>query len=346
MTMNDSKSVISVIIPVFNTEKYLNRCVDSLLEQTYQFTEIVLVDDGSTDSSGRICDEYAKKHENIVVIHKNNAGQGLARNDGMHAAKGDYICFLDSDDYYEKDTCEKLVGTMNQTGADICSYGYQIEDNYGNLIRRPNITDEEYVGKDGVNNFILHYFGDSMKDDRLRGVSSCMSVFKKSIITDKDISFPSERVVSSEDTAFCLEYCRYIDKAVTISDALYHYCQNESSFSRGYREDRVRLIKAHIELLNRYAKVYGNYDIVKDRIAMTTWINVIACYKQIYRHFNFIDSIKRYKLIAEDEVIKSSISLLPYRELPLKQKLLYEAVRMHGYAIAYLLVGVRTSKRL
>ena len=343
---NISTPKISVIVPVYNTAKYLKRCVESLIDQTLRDIEIILIDDGSKDQSPDICDEYARNDSRVYVIHKQNQGQGLARNDGIKAANGEYICFLDSDDYYEPKTCEILVDTMESTAADICSYGYQMDDSEGNLVKRPAIKDKEYIGKEGIRQFILHYFGDAMDDDELRGVSSCMSVFKRSIIREYNIDFPSERVVSSEDTAFCLEFCKYVSKAVTISDSLYHYCQNEGSFSQGYKPDRLRLMKAHIALLNDYAKQYDNYDQVKDRIAMTAWINLLAHYKQIYRNQPKPKALIAMKETAEDPDVKGAMVHLLVKQLPLKQQVLHAFIRNKLYRLAYRIVGIRAKSRL
>jgi len=340
--MKISSYNISVIVPVYNTEKYLPRCIESLLFQSLAGTEIILIDDGSTDTSGKICDEYAKKDSRIQVIHKKNEGQGLARNDGIKLAKGKYICFLDSDDYYEQSTCERLYTVMEESGADICSYGYQIDDKYGNLVKRPTVHDKTYDQVD----FILHYFGDSAEDEELRGASSCMSVFRKDIIIDNKIMFPSERIVASEDTAFCLEYCKYIRMAVTINDSLYHYCQNENSFSQGYREDRIRLIKAHIMLLEKYAAEYYIYDRVKDRISRTTWINTIAYCKQVYRKFKYKEAIEHFKILVEDDCIRKELVLLDHKDLTARQRLFYKTLMNRNYFMVYLLTGVRTNKKL
>lgn len=111
-----SKPLVSIIVPVYNVERYIKRCVDSLRGQTLQNIEIILVDDGSKDNSGCLCDEFAQQDSKIHVIHKQNAGQGLARNDGLNIAKGHYVLFIDSDDFIEPDTCEKLSDRMG-TGA-------------------------------------------------------------------------------------------------------------------------------------------------------------------------------------------------------------------------------------
>ena len=337
---------ISVVVPVYNAEKYLRRCVDSLIYQTYENIDIVLVDDGSIDDSFKICDEYSALDTRVQVIHKKNAGQGLARNDGIDIAKGKYICFLDSDDYFEQDTCEELVRIMEKTRADICSFGYQIDDKNDKVVTRFNVKEQEYIGNDVRDKFILHYFGDTPREDDLRGVFSCMSVFKKEIIDKYNIRFPSERVVSSEDAAFCLEYGKHISKAITIGRAFYHYCQNEDSFSKTYREDRFRLMKAHVNMLRDYAEQYENFDLVADRIGMSAWINLMACFKQEYRYFNWRDAIKHYKVFSKDDVISGALHRLPWKQLPLKQRILYWAIEMEHFYLVYIIVGIRARIRL
>lgn len=116
-------ATISVIVPVYNVEKYLNRCVDSILMQTYRNMEIILVDDGATDSSGVICDEYAQKDSRIRVIHKENGGLSDARNAGIEAAKGQYFCFIDSDDYIDPEMLEVLYHLITDNEADISVCG-------------------------------------------------------------------------------------------------------------------------------------------------------------------------------------------------------------------------------
>ena len=110
---------ISIIIPVYNVEKYIRKCVDSILSQTYKNLEIILVDDGSLDNCGKICDQYAKIDNRVVVIHKQNGGLSSARNIGIEKATGEYLMFVDSDDSLEKIACESLINITNKTNADI-----------------------------------------------------------------------------------------------------------------------------------------------------------------------------------------------------------------------------------
>ena len=115
--MTEKRIKISVIVPVYNAQAYLRECVDSILSQTYQHIEVILVDDASTDDSGRICDDYGEQDERVRVVHKENGGPGSACVAGMKAASGDYYMFVDSDDYVEPDT---LSGASDQAGGRDC----------------------------------------------------------------------------------------------------------------------------------------------------------------------------------------------------------------------------------
>ena len=118
---------VSVIIPVYNVEKYLNKCVDSVINQTYKNLEIILVDDGSLDNCPKLCDDYAKSDERIKVIHKINEGVSVARNVGISVASGEYVCFFDSDDFVEEDVLEKMLDAIVEKAYDVCVCGYSVD---------------------------------------------------------------------------------------------------------------------------------------------------------------------------------------------------------------------------
>lgn len=117
--------MLSIIVPVYNVEKYVGRCIESLLSQSYNDVQIILVDDGSTDNSGKICDDYAERDQRIVVVHQKNAGQSAARNAGLKLATGEYITFVDSDDGIAKDTYSQAICLLIENNADVLAFGYQ-----------------------------------------------------------------------------------------------------------------------------------------------------------------------------------------------------------------------------
>ncbi len=145
---NDMNPKISIIVPVYNVEKYIHKCVDSILNQTFKDFELILIDDGSTDSSGKICDEYGELDERVIVIHKENGGQSTARNAGINIARGEYIGFVDSDDWIEVDMYKILYDTCVYNDADMCLTGVNEVDE-GGIVRY------KYIPKDIIFSDIL-----------------------------------------------------------------------------------------------------------------------------------------------------------------------------------------------
>ena len=140
--------LISVIIPVYNVEKYLRRCLDSVIAQTYQNIEIICVDDGSIDESGRICDQYAVRDAHIKVIHQENQGLSAARNRGLDAAEGEYIAFVDSDDYILEDMYKKMLDMLLNYNVDLCVCQWQYEFSDGRqVVKKKNIDPTIYGRK-------------------------------------------------------------------------------------------------------------------------------------------------------------------------------------------------------
>ena len=149
-----TKPLLSVVIPVYNVEAYLSRCVDSVLDQTYDSLEIILVNDGSTDASGAICDAYAEKDSRVRVIHKENGGLSSARNTGLDAATGEYIAFLDSDDWVESDAYEHMLAVMEKYEVKlVCGGRYDVDGRSGERKiglcpkKEERITGEELAGR-------------------------------------------------------------------------------------------------------------------------------------------------------------------------------------------------------
>lgn len=339
--------IVSVIVPVYNVEEYLKRCVDSLRNQSLQNIEIILVDDGSTDHSGTLCDEYQNEDRRIKVIHKENAGQGLARNDGLKMATGQYVCFLDSDDYLETNALSELSLLAEDSKADMVTFGYEIDDPDGKCVTAPRIEEKEYIGEDIRNEFILHFFGDDPQKEDLRGFSSCMSFFRREVILEYDIHFPSEREVLTEDTVFCLEFCAHAERIVTTSKIYYHYVQKKDSFSHGYMNDRMAKTVKMAKLLSEYAVKYGIREKVDIRLAMYVWVNLMATLKQIALTFESDYAECRRIMDKElDHEVIDRIRVLKGAGLPLKQNIMLWAVIKKRIRMVMLLCRIRNSRGL
>lgn len=215
------KDLISVVIPVYNVEMYIDKCVDSVINQTYKNLQIILVDDGSTDASGKLCDELAKKDNRITVIHKKNGGLSSARNAGIDIAKGKYISFLDSDDFIDSTTVEKCVQRLKNNNADIVVFNrYNYYEN-GTKTLRYKIIEEDLV----MDSEQAIYEMNSYKNFDM---SACCKMFKTTLF--KKIRFPLGKI--SED--FYIMYLLF-DKAkkiIYISEPLYYYLQRTGSISK------------------------------------------------------------------------------------------------------------------
>ena len=218
--------MISIIVPIYNVEKYLNRCVDSILAQTFTDFELILVDDGSPDNCGKICDEYAEKDSRIYVIHKENGGLSDARNAGLDIAKGEYVYFVDSDDYVEPDLLEKIIPYM-QEGCQLVPFEFLAEYDDGS-VRLFNYSaagsyysfksDEDRLG------FIINVF---MKYGI--GFEAWNRVFDRSIIEKYNLRFEDGTRILAEDMYFSLCYLAHIEKIYVLKDCPYHYCLRKGS---------------------------------------------------------------------------------------------------------------------
>lgn len=237
---------VSIIVPVYKVEKYLDRCVKSLVAQTLFDIEIILVDDGSPDNCPSMCDEWAKKDGRIKVIHKQNEGLGFARNSGMDMAAGEYLGFVDSDDFVKEDMYEKLYLAAKKENADIAMCGFLcvggIMTERSGEERQINCFSEYTVfdGKEGVDRLMLDISGalPHEPEDSKYGFSSVKNIYLRSCIESNSVRFLSERKVMSEDVFFLLDFLACADRAVGIPGAYYCYCRNGGSLSKSYRADR------------------------------------------------------------------------------------------------------------
>ena len=208
--------LISVIIPVYNVEKYLAQCIESIITQTYQNLEIILVDDGSKDSGGAICDEYAKKDDRIIVIHKENGGLSSARNVALDVAKGEWISFVDSDDWLSTEAYEEMMNALIETGADIATCGRVVE--YVNRKRYKGDSGEIKV-LDGRDNMMRRHnvdFGNEVWD----------KLYPKSFF-DSGVRFTIGKKFEDIDLLFAVY--QKLNKMVCVEKPLYHYRQRKGS---------------------------------------------------------------------------------------------------------------------
>lgn len=228
-------ALVTVIIPVYNVEKYLDRCVQSVVDQTYKNLEIILVDDGSPDNCPAICDEWAKKDSRISVVHKKNAGLGMARNTGIDNATGKYIFFFDSDDYVDTSIVEKCVLSAEKYNSEAVIYGRSEVYDDGRIIAKSLKAPKEFFDSQEVVNEVLP----SMYTyDMGFGVSAWGKMFSLDIFRKYNLRFVSEREIISEDAYFALEFFSRVSAVSIVNESLYFYYKRGDSLSRVFRADR------------------------------------------------------------------------------------------------------------
>lgn len=303
--MKSDKVKISIIVPVYNVERYLSRCVKSIVSQTYSNLEIILVDDGSTDNSGKLCDGF--KDARIRVIHKKNEGLGKARNTGIKYATGKYIMFVDSDDYIDKTMVANLYNSLRENNADTCIGGFKRV--FSNKIEeyRNKYSNQTFYGKEILTEVLVKMFGKNSRNDDHIEMSAWKVLFDSQIIRKYNILFPSEREFISEDIIFDTEYFPKAH-AVTMSDDIgYNYCDNEGSLTTKYNSDRFYLQKVLFQELLRRSEVIDIYDVAYQRILDTFIANIRYCIKLDQKFLSKLDAKDKVTKICHDKLVQSAM---------------------------------------
>lgn len=241
--MSKPQPLVSIIIPVYNTEKYLRHCLDSITNQSYTNIEIIIIDDGSTDNSPHICDEYAQQYKNVSVYHRKNQGVSSARNFGIETATGSYIIFIDSDDYIATTMCQELISAALSYNSDIVICGNYNVSTVGSTIRSifPNTT--YFSGELFTQEICIATLGLTRKKlsnpaklDRLTPIWA--RLYKTDIIRSNNIHFIDLQKLPSECLQFNYEYCIHAKSGVYIDIPLYYYRRNTlMSVTKPYRSN-------------------------------------------------------------------------------------------------------------
>lgn len=326
-------SLISIIVPVYNTENYLEKCLYSLVNQTYKNIEIIIIDDGSPDNSMNIIQKFVLADNRVKVISQKNQGLSGARNTGMNNANGDYIMFIDSDDWIETDTCEKAINASEKYNADVVFWPYIKEfsdlqkDNY--LFDKTEIIwSEKNINQ--LSRRMVGLVGDELANpqsiDNL--VTAWGKLYKKSVIGD--VRFTDTKIIGTEDALFNIEVFLEINSAVYIPDLLSHYRKdNESSLTHNYKKKLVSRWKEMYSrikfLLDRNDMSREYYDALKNRICfglIGLGINLAEDKKMSFKEkkkeiYNIL-SMKHYQIALKD---------LDFSYLPIQWKVFFKLAK-------------------
>lgn len=334
---------LSIIVPIYKVEKYLRRCIDSILAQTMREIEIILIDDGSPDGSGQICDEYAENYEFIHVIHQENAGVSSARNAGIAIAQGEYIGFVDPDDYILPEMMERLCDAITENTADIAGCGFysihQKEDRHS--ICPASLPTGCYDREVLVRQVASHIFGDEtvLYPKKTQGYI-WLYLYKRSIIAENNITFYSQREYNHEDELFLLDFFCYADKICFIDEPFYCYCVYDNSLNHGYWPNLWEMNSALINKFHEFAQKLDIAEQYEQLIVSTKYDFALAgvlneCKTGCTRPF--WQSVKKIKQICCDPMIRELLHSGERREWAWFESLCFFLMRLRtAFLICFL----------
>lgn len=291
--MNKFHPLITVIVPVYNVEQQLERCLNSILDQTYNKYELIIINDGSTDSSGCICDEYKKKDNRVKVFHKQNEGASSARNAGIEKANGEYICFVDSDDYVDNRYLTAfLVDSLIKDKYTLVVQDLQFE-NGDSISKYSNFIEGNYSGKDFSKLFSLNEI------DRRGGPVS--KLYNKEIITTNNLKFHLN-IHAGEDLLFMISYLSLIKNVFLSADVNYHAVSTPGSLSKRYNSFESEFLTFQL-LQDSYTKLDSIHTLdgdAKQSIRRNSLsFHFIRVITTIYRPQNRKKRKERLKILKE-----------------------------------------------
>lgn len=339
--------LVTVAVPIYNVEKYLDRCIGSLSEQTYRHLQILLVDDLSPDGCAAVCDRWAQKDPRITVIHKKvNEGQGRARNDALDRATGKYICFIDGDDHLEKNAIEALVTAAEKEEAEITVFGMKNVLPDGKEVSRfiPRTGERTYKGKEVLQQFLPDFIAPDPKGDgqAVFYCSSCVLMYRTGKLRELGWRYVSEREIISEDVYSLLNLFDGIASVTVVPEAFYCYCINPASFSRKYTPGRYEKIRHfYLETVKLCREKQYSEDIIH-RVSGPYIAYTLATLKQETKAP--VSCGQRWKTvcsIVRDEVLQQVLQQKKKDHENLQRKIVFFLMRHKLTALSMLLFTVK-----
>lgn len=316
---------VTVIVPVYNVEKYLDKCMESLLLQTLKDIEIIMVDDGSPDNCPKMCDEWAKKDERIKVVHKKNAGLGMACNSGLEVAKGDYIAFCDSDDWVDSDAYQSLYQAAVNNNADVVMTSFRYVSMEGSPLPKQSITygEKEYSKKEDIEYLMKGMIASapSGKREREFQASAKVVLYRSEIIRKNNVRFVSEREIPSEDLIFNLDILSRSNRVVTLNEIFYNYRFNPSSITHHVKRNAYEISKSLYRYLDNKVQEIGLGKDGRNRVKRMFIGTTRATVSRVLKSSLSSEEKREYlNSIYGDSTLKSIVDDYPTKQMPLRHR--------------------------
>ncbi len=316
---------VSIIVPIYNAEKYLIKCLDSVVNQTLENVEIIFVDDGSTDGSSEICKNYAEKDERIIYFKKENEGLAAARQDGMDIARGEYVGFVDSDDWLELNMYERMYTVAKENDADVvfCNC-YKDESKKNSYYLEPGVYDREAI-EEKILSRSLAGISSNGTNSVIRWCN-WLRIYRLSLIKENNIAF-GRGFRRSQDLQLTFETALYAQKYVSINDEyLYHNRDdsNGNSLSRGYTKNYWKLIRPLIDKLYEDVENYKKQDLSNQMHLCAFFFAESGIRNECNsKTVSLKDKVKNINAIINDEVVKNAVKFVDYKKLNKYYSMIY-----------------------
>jgi glycosyltransferase involved in cell wall biosynthesis len=331
---------VSIVVAAYNVEKYIERCINSLINQTYNNIEVIVVNDKSTDSTTKVCEMISANDTRILVVNKEqNEGLSKARNTGIEVATGDYITFVDGDDFLDLDTISKCMKVAIQKDVDEVVFGSVFDrvDSSKSYVMNIFSSQSLYTGKEDMHLYFQECLGSfpDQKNDRNIGFTPWGRFYRKSVFDENNLRFISERELIYEDLTFLLLSTPCISGVAILNEPLYHYCENQNSLTQKCDIERYyKVKKMYLYIKETYSEeIFGDKDTTL-RLFRTMIGYVRLSIMQLSANKN---NIERIKAICNDEVTKEITGKFPVLKLPIKQMMFAFLLKYRLSRLLYLL---------
>lgn len=326
--MQNKNIAVSIIVPVYNAEEYLVKCLDSVVNQTLANVEIILIDDGSVDGSSQICKSYAAKDERIIYYKKENEGLAAARQDGMERASGEYIGFVDSDDWLELNMYERMYSVAKKENADVVFCNAFLDENVKDKIHLdPGVYDRERIEGEILPR-TLAGLTEKGNNSVIRWCN-WLRLYKRALIEENNLAF-GRGFRRSQDLQLTFETALCAQKYVSLNDEyLYHNrtTNNASSLSRGYTKNHWKLMRPLIDVLYRDVENYKKQDLSYNMHLCTFFFAVAGCRNEYeLSTFSKRKKIQLLDEIAKDEILQKALPNINPEKLNRFYKAVYEGL--------------------